>query len=180
MMTDISFSTKAPSEFHFGARDLPSMHKSKGIHPRANMISECNLTKPAHGADHSGSRPRPSGFASRFLNNWSVWISSFFLRSIPCPWRHSPPTGPPPLLHQQISVYESQQMPPRRLKATAAPKSAGRGYRCAQPASSSSLAAPRVICTSHPGFASPAPSNSSVSPAGGDTLQLHHQTLLFY
>lgn len=61
MMTDISFLTKAPCEFHLSARDLPSMHKSKGICPRANMISECNLTKPAHRADRFGSIPRHSG-----------------------------------------------------------------------------------------------------------------------
>lgn len=61
MMTDISFLTKAPCEFHFSARDLPRMHKSKGICPRANMISECNLTKPAHRAHHFGFTPRHSG-----------------------------------------------------------------------------------------------------------------------
>lgn len=31
-----------------------------------------------------------------------------------------------------------------------------------------------------PSFASPGPWNISASPAGGDMLQLHHQTLLFY
>lgn len=61
MMTDISFLTKAPCEFHFSACDLPSVHKSKGICPRANMISECNLTKSAHRTVHSGARPRHSG-----------------------------------------------------------------------------------------------------------------------
>lgn len=69
---------------------------------------------------------------------------------------------------------------PHSIKATVTPKSAGRGYCCTQPAKTSSLAAICIICVSHPGFASPGPWNISAYPAGGDMLQLHHQTLLFY
>lgn len=134
-------------------------------------------------------RPRSRSFwihtkafriANHFQNNWSIFILLFFLHSIPLPLRQSPPSGLPPLLHQQISVWESQQKMPHSTNATVAPKSAGRGDCCTQPAKTSSLAALCIICTAHPGFASPGPWNISAYPAGVDTLQLHHQTLLFY
>lgn len=76
-MTDISFLTKAPCEFHFSACDLPSEHKSKGICPRANMISECSLTKPAHRTVHFGARPRHSGQPVAFKTTGAFWVYCF-------------------------------------------------------------------------------------------------------
>lgn len=68
------------------------------------MISERNLTKPAHRTVHSGARPRHPGQPVAFKTTRAFWVYCFFLHSIPLPLRQSPPPGLLPLLHQQISV----------------------------------------------------------------------------